>query len=393
MAIFDFLKQNKPSIVVADEAISFGRNDNSSGLNSHNEIRTSKWISFGDTNQFPNYLNNLVNSSGLHSAIIDYKKSLISGSGYEILGDAVLTPMQKVELKQFTDLIDGKRNLASLIQDITLDYLVHGTVYLKIYWNSDKTRILKAERIEPSRLRSGYNKLNPEVITEYYYSLDWSNYGQWGVTKFPAFNKEVSERKPIEIYRWMVPNSAMLFNTLPSYTAATNWIQLDGEVSNYHKSNIENSLNPGVIIKFYKTPANDEEKRGIVNGIKKNYAGSSNTGKAMVFFSSDKETAPDIEPIEVSNIDKQFSVTADSIQRNICYAHRINPSLMGLKTPGSLGSSTELETSFDIFKEVVVTPSQYDIENIINKFITMNGLPVKIKLNDADLIYSTKITE
>lgn len=376
----------------------FRKNDNSSNLNSYLETnQKAKYVWFGNNNQYPNYLNDLYNSSGLHSAIVDFKKNLISGAGFTIEGQDFLEAMKKVELQQFLSFIDGTNSLEYLLGELTLDYVLHGTIYLKIYWNSDKSRILKVKRVEPSKIRVGASKVDPDVIDRYYYNFDWTLLGNYNTIEYPAFStikkepvKGTKQAAPcVEIFRYIVPNSAMLFNTLPSYASATNWIQLDGEISNYHKSNIENSINPSMTIKFYKRPANEEEKRAILSNIKKSYSGSSNTGKAMVFFSDDKESSPDVEPIQISNIDEQFNVTSDAIQRNICYAHKINPLVVGLKTPGSLGNSTELEISFEIFQKSVIEPAQRTIENIINKLLKINSLNVKFTLNEVELFTPT----
>lgn len=370
----------------------FSTNDNSQGLNSHLELQTNRYVSFGDMNLYPNYLNDLYNSSGLHSAIIDFKKNLTIGEGFTVKGESELSAMQKVEVRQFLDFFDGNQRFDDVIKEITMDYMVHGTIYFKVHWNSDKTRALKLERLEPSKVRVGVFKSDPSKVETYFVNFNWKQAGQYPTKEYPPFNPMEKDGNRIEVFRYQVPNSAMNFYTLPSYASGTNWINLDGEVSTYHKSNIENAINPSMTVKFYKKPANNEEKRKIVNGIKKQFQGASNTGKAMIFFSDDKDTAPDVEPIKVSNIDKQFNVTADAIQRNICYAHKVNPLILGLKTPGSLGNSTEMETAFEIFQQGVIQPAQRDIEGVINRFLRMNGLPISIKFNDVEL-FSTEYSE
>lgn len=314
------------------------------------------------------------------------------GAGFNFIGEDLLEPMKKVELSQFINFIDGERPLEDVLQDITMDYILHGTVYFKIFWNSDKTKVLKAKRVEPSQVRVGASKTDKSEIDRYYLNLDWSQQGVFPTIELPAFNPTKKDNIRTEIYRFVVPNNALLYNTLPSYASGTNWINLDGEISQYHKANIENSINPSLTIKFYKKPANEEEKRTILRNIKKSYAGASNTGKAMVFFSDDKDSAPDVEPVNVSNIDKQFSVTADAIQRNICYAHKISPIIMGLNTPGSLGNTQELKTSYSIYLEGVIKPNQMDIERVINTLLRLNKIPVNFKLNHPKDYYSEEIS-
>jgi len=346
-------------------------------------------IYFGQDNLYPDHLNDLYNRSSLHSAIVDFKKELISGGGFELDGLEALSASEKLSLIQFRDYIDGEDSLQIVVSKLVMDYLIHGTMYMKLYWNSDKTKLLKAERVEPSKIRVGVGT-DYEKVSKYFYSFDWKEYGRYGMKEIPNFNYTSSAH--IEIIRFVNPNPTVNWYTLPSYSSAANWVDLDGDVSLYHKSNIENSVNPSMAIKFPERPASEEEKRKILNGIKRQAQGAKNAGRSMVFFADGKDNLPEIETITVSNIDKQFNVTSDHIQRNICYSHRINPLILGFKTPGSLGNGAELDYAYEIFTKSVIHPAQKDIEGFINKILKLKGLPVKFVFNDNEL-YSKKEIE
>lgn len=372
------------------DGLAFAANDNQNGLNSYLEVhQVANYVYFGRDNKYPNYLNTLYNSSGLHSAIIDFKNSLICGAGFELENMDSLGITEQISIKQFFNFIDGNKSMDEMIAEITQDYLIHGTIYFKVYWNSDKTKVLKLKRVEPSKLRLGFKKSDMETVDKYYYNFDWNLQGHYPITEIAPFTVEKTNDR-IEIFRFIIPNSGVNFYTLPTYAAGVNWVALDGQVANFHKNNIENSINPSLSISFFQKPANNEDKRTILRDIQRSYGGTNNAGKAMVFFSDGKENAPEVKAIEVSQLDEQFNVTADAIQRNICYAAKINPMIMGLKTPGSLGNSTELDTAFEIFQKSVIEPAQRDIERVINKFVKLNGLNVTFKLNEMEL-YTPKI--
>jgi hypothetical protein len=89
--------------------------------------------------------------------------------------------------------------------------------------------------------------------------------------------------------------------------------------------------------------------------------------------------------MQPNQLDKTFLSLTDTIQRQICYGHNIDPMLLGLKTPGSLGNSTSLPYAFDIFNQSVIQPAQMDIENILNYFLSLNGMTIKIKLKEPEL--------
>ena len=94
--------------------------------------------------------------------------------------------------------------------------------------------------------------------------------------------------------------------------------------------------------------------------------------------------APTITPVEVSKLDKQFDVTAQQASLNICYAHKINPTIMGLPTPKGLGDG-ELDLSFEVFNKGEIQPIQRQIESIVNMLLHMNQLDVKFVLNEVEL--------
>ena len=84
---------------------------------------------------------------------------------------------------------------------------------------------------------------------------------------------------------------------------------------------MENGFNPSVIVRFFRKPASFEERDEIVNGLKKSFGGVKNSGKAIVMFSDGKELAPEVTPIDVSSIDKQFTVIASQITEKILTSH------------------------------------------------------------------------
>jgi phage portal protein BeeE len=156
-------------------------------------------------------------------------------------------------------------------------------------------------------------------------------------------------------------------------------------MSEYHKSNIRNSINPSILIQFYEKPGSDEEKQMIVRELNNSFAGARKTGRSMITFSDGKDLSPTVTQMEANKLDKTFLSLTDTIQRQICYSHQIDPMLLGLKTPGSLGNSGEFLYSFNLFNASQIQPAQRQIENILNKFIQVNGLGVTIELNEPSI--------
>jgi hypothetical protein len=139
---------------------------------------------------------------------------------------------------------------------------------------------------------------------------------------------------------------------------------------------MENGFNPSVIVRFFRKPSSFEERDEIVSGLKRSFGGIKNSGKAIVMFSDGKELAPEVTPIEVSNIDKQFTVISDQITTKILTSHRVTtPELFGIAVSGQLGNG-DFSTQVEAFQKFVIQPTTNFVDDLINKILKINGLDV-----------------
>ena len=342
------------------------------------EIVNDEYVAFGQDNLYPNHLNELFYSSPFHSSIINFKVLNLIGGGLTTNFTEKSTEKQKIETTQmilrFNDFF---------LNQLAYDFMVHSRVCHKVYWNEDHTKIVNIERIDPAWVRSG-KKVEGKVR---YYVIN----SKWGKSmvktqgeKIPAFDKfNRDEKCQLLVYQSYSPG--LEYYSQPIYANAANWIFLDGQISYYHKSNIENSLNPSLAIKIYEKPANDEEKQSFIRQLQASFGGPSNTGRAMVFYSNGKDLSPDIQSIDANTLDEAFAVTQEMIIKNIAFSHTIDPVIMGISTPGALGQSQQLETAYNIFDSTFVKPNQKWLNNILNFYLTINNLSATVTLNNYKL--------
>jgi hypothetical protein len=158
------------------------------------------------------------------------------------------------------------------------------------------------------------------------------------------------------------------------------WITLESQVGLYYRSLIENGFNPSMVVKFYRKPASQEERDDVVSGLKRSFGGVKRAGKAIVMFSDGKELSPDVTPIEVSNVDKQFTIISDQITQKILTGERATtPELFSIMVPGQLGNG-DFETKVKCFTKFVVQPDQRVFENAVNDILKLNGFNIHYKL-------------
>ena len=331
---------------------------------------------FGQTGLYPQELIELYNSSPLQNNIINFKSLLTTGNGYDLIDEPTLG-MDKIRLRQLLVQFD------KVIPEITSDFFIHNRFALKVLWNDDNSRILKVESlpVDGVRILSLTKDMKP---LSYVFNFDWEQKSKFNTEEYAAFNSLDYENKE-QVYMYQHKSPGKKIYTYPSYQSAIKWVNLDSEMAEYHNSNINNSLNPSMLIQYFEQVESDEEKTEILRGINNSFAGSNKTGRAMVTFSDGQDLAPSITQMEPNKLDETFLGLTDTIQRQICYAHSVDPLLLGLKTPGSLGNSGEFEYTYNVFMNSTIKPSQKIIEDVLNELLLTNDIITKVEFKEPNI--------
>lgn len=348
------------------------------------ESRNHEWVSFGEYNNYPQQLIEYTDTSAIHNAIITQKSLMVAGSGFALDGVRLSDVVSNGEVysKALNMISNGGHNLHKVVANLAMDYELFGAFALEVVWSMDFTRVVAVKHVDVSKLRSG--KFNDDgEVDHHYWSRDWSSLRNNPPVKMQAFFTEAREGKQhTQVIYVRNVKPGFEYYGVPSYSGALSWIKIDSQLGKFHLSNIENGFNPSMTVKFYEKPGSVEERMDIMNAIKKQFGGVRNTGKAMVFFSDGKELSPDVEPINVQNLDKQFIVLAEQAVSQILSGHRVtSPELMGISVPGKLGTA-DLNVSYAIFNRTVVGPDRMVIENVLNEIAAVNGVTAEITLTE-----------
>lgn len=376
MGIIDNFKFKKPEIGnIKPEVETFNGSVESMNLSAVTDLpkikenKNQDWVDYGDNNLYPQYLQDMFNTSPTHNAIVKTKAEMVVGDGYEY-DDTFLDEKQRIEVLKLLKQIEKQ------MYDFSTDFQLYGAMAFEIIWSLDFTKVVVVNRLCPANLRSG--KYDDGKIEEWYYKRDWSDRREEAAC---IYSLDLSDR---EHHRQLlyIPGQKISneYYGEPSYIGAMDWITLESQVGLYYRSLIENGFNPSIIIKFYRKPASQEEKSEIVRGLKGSFGGVKNSGKHMVLFSDGKELSPDVSPIEVSNVDKQFTVISDQITQKIITGERATtPELFGISIPGQLGSG-DFETKVKCFEKFVIRPDQRKFEMAVNEIVKLNGYDINFKL-------------
>jgi len=136
-----------------------------------------------------------------------------------------------------------------------------------------------------------------------------------------------------------------------------------------------NGLAPSMLINF-NNGVPDEEKQSLIESkIQQKFQGSSNAGKFILAFNDDKESAADINPVQLSDAHNQYQFLSDESQKKVMVAHRVvSPMLLGIKDSSGFGNNAEeIETASILMDNTVIKPFQELLIDAFDKILSFNG--------------------
>ena len=344
------------------------------------ENAADNWVSYGDgeyKNTYPQFLIDIYNSSASHSAIVNATSAMIAGK--EIVIEEDSGNLQAfVELKKFLAEVNRNGETAhELIVKFAFDLKLFGAYAMNVIWSKDKSKIAEIHHIPVEQVRVGKTGESGHV-EEYYISSDWSKYRQkeYAPRRVAAYNT-MDRSEPSQLYYCGIYSPGMESYFTPDYTASTNWILTDHLTSEFHLSNISQGFAPSFWINFNNGIPSDDERHKIEHQISQKFTGAGNAGKFVLTFSDDKNSSPDLQPISLSDADKQYTVLNELCIQNIMIGHRVtSPMLLGVKTDGQLGGRDEILEAYELYSNTVIAPM---------KDIALKGLKMVLNVNNINL--------
>ena len=334
------------------------------------------WVSFGEDNLYPNYLLELFLGSAINGALIKSIGAMIYGEGLAAT-NADESESNKESFLRLTELLHNSDD--DVLKDLAMDLKLFGGCYVNVIWSRDRSKIAKLLHIPAQYVRSG--KMVDGSIDTYYYSADWSKTrkAEYRPRPYAAFNTE-DRTQASQILMIRDKNPALFYGFAPDYVAATDWIQMELEIAQFHLSNITSGMTPSMHVGFSNGVPTEEERRTIERQLNQKFAGSGNAGKILLTFNDGKDTAPIIEPIQMNDAQSAWEGMSKQAVNQILAGHRcVSPLLFGIRTEGGngLGSNAdELRDAYSLFNNTVVVPFQ----NIL-----LRGLDKVFRINDINL--------
>lgn len=265
----------------------------------------------------------------------------------------------------------------SCMRKLVNDYKLLGQGAVQVIYNKAKTAIVQVSHFPMETLRA--ERAKKGKCEAYYYHPKWSELKPSDKPKrIPTFGNG-SKGEVIELYVFKPYKSGFYYYAPVDYNGCLQYAELEEEVANYHINNIQNGLQPSLLVNFNNGIPNEETQELIERKIYDKFSGSSNAGKFILTFNESQEDQATIDPIHLPDAHAQYQFLADESREKIMLGHRIvSPILLGIKDNTGFGNNAEeLRTASIIMDNMVIRPFQQQIIDGLNEILAFN----KIYLN------------
>ena len=334
------------------------------------EEKASKgeYITYGENNDYYDCLIDYFTTSPTNARCVNGIADLIFGQGLETTSE---------DRKEFAkvQMLMGKED----IRKIAVDLKLLGQGMAQVTYNKSKTKIVRFSHT-PTQAWRAKKADSKGSIPGYYKHHDWPNAKKGDNIPFlPMFGKggkdDYVELLVIRPYR-----SGYYYYSPVDYAGCTQYCQLESEVSNFHINNIQNGLQPSLLINFNNGEPDEEAKQQIERKIQDKFGGTTNAGRFILAFNDDPDTAATIDPIHLPDAHAQYQFLSDEAREKIMLGHGItSPILLGIKDNTGFGNNAEeLRTASLLMDSTIIKPFQNLILDALHQVLRFNKCFVQL---------------
>jgi len=329
------------------------------------EVSNKEWVMYGDNNDYFDVIIERYLGSPTNARCVNGISDMIFGRGLEAI-DRNINRDAYIEMKRLID----ERELRKIVGDRKL----LGQAAIKVVYNKAKTKITAIKHHPMETLRA--EKTSDGCIKAYYYHPKWCDMKPSDKPKrIPTFGYG-KKSDTVELYIVRPYVSGFYYYSPCDYQSSLQYSQLEEEVSNYHLSNIENGLQPSLLINFNNGQPSEEVQEMLERKIMEKFSGSSNAGKFILAFNEDKDTAATVDAVHLPDAHAQYQFLADESREKIMLGHGIvSPILLGIKDNTGFGNNAEeLRTASILMDNIVIRPFQQNIINALDDILAFNNI-------------------
>jgi len=331
------------------------------------EKTNQDFVSYGEDNNYFQYLIDRYNGSPTNNAIINGVSEMIYGRGL----DATNSNKKPEQYAQMISLFHK-----DCVRKLCFDLKLMGSCAMQVIYSKDRSKIARVEHMPVETLRA--EKCNDKgEIEAYYYHPDWSKQKRNDVlTRIPVFG---TSKESIEIIYVKPYRAGYKYYSSVDYQGVLSWCKTEEEVAIYHLNNTCNSFSPNTLLQFNNGTPNAEERQMIEHRIKEKFTGSGGA-KFVLAFNDNAESAATVETLQISEAHNTYQYVSEECTKKIMVGHRVvSPMLLGIKDNSGLGNNAdELKTASILMDNMVIRPFQTLLIDAFDQILAYNTISLNL---------------
>tara|TARA_R100001244_G_scaffold115184_1_gene85390 strand:- start:318 stop:2141 length:1824 start_codon:yes stop_codon:yes gene_type:complete len=332
-------------------------------------VKSKHWVTFGDNNNYFQFLLDRYNGSPTNSAVINAISLMTYGKGL-----AATDSNKKPDEYARAVTLFHKEAVRKLVYDLKL----FGQCAIQVIYSKDRKTIAQIEHLPVQTLAIEKVDEEDQEIKAFYYFPEWEKIKPSDTPqRIAAFG---TSKDNIELL-YVKPYVAGYYYFSPvDYQGGLQYCELEEEIANYHLNNILNGLAPSMMINFNNGVPNEEERELLERKIRDKYSGSSNAGRFILSFNDSKDSESTIEAVQLSDAHEQYKFLSDESMRKILVSHRVvSPMLIGIKDQTGLGNNAdEIKTASTLMDNTVIRPFQELLLDAFDKILSYNNISLNL---------------
>jgi hypothetical protein len=336
------------------------------------ETTDTKYVNYGYDNLYPNFLLSLYNDSPIHASIINSKATYIIGDG-----------LKYADGKDLDVKMNAADNIKEFVDKVIKDYLIFNSFAVEVVFNVFGEAI-EYHHVPMHKIRANKTK------TKFWHNEDWC-LSRKMITYDRVTKTNQDSKSKIFFFDGYFPSIHNVYSQ-PEYNGSIKSIVTDISIRSFNLNNIKNHFSVSNIITFFQgANVPDETKRKVIADLKASYTGEEGKKIIVDFQSNQGGKSAEVTSLTANDWAAAYVELRKDVQSDIFIGHGVtSPMLMGVKTEGQLGGATELETSYEIFKNTYIRVKRDELESALNQlFLFSKTITGKVTFIDKPLFNST----
>jgi hypothetical protein len=330
------------------------------------ESKRNEWVTYGDNNEYFDFLIERYKNSTTNNAIINNISRLIYGRGLFAL-DANKKPNEYAQMMSLFN--------QDCLRKLCFELKALGQCAIQVHYDKNHKKILKAYHI-PVQLLAPEKCNKDGEIEAYYYSDNWEDIKKFPPKRIDAFGYSNNE---VEILYIKPYSLGMKYFSYVDYQGAISYALLEEEVANYLINEVQNSFSGTKIVNFNNGVPTPEQQDTITSQVLGKLTGSQGR-KVIVSFNDNVETRTSVEDIPLNDAPDHYTYLSEECLRKIMLGHNVtSPLLFGIaSTNGFSSNADELKNSFILFDNMVIKPYQDLLIANLDRILAFNSVSLKL---------------